>query len=405
MSHQEGEAMYLPDFVDPIVEDGQANDMFIDAVNEGMREASIKATDGCSVTAATSGSINGESRSSQGQDRSLRGKSVSKSEEEGIKEVLIENTPMAAQNEGLGKLQAYLVHNDENAVPEDAFSFSKMTQDEEFSLNLSSRPTGTGSHQLELWIREVNNAVRGPPPLSIRTERVTPKENPVAALTPRAVLSPATENGQSVFSPSNRTGCASPINCAAPQKKAATGDVQPSLTSARSPEGDVPVEDIHPEDPRFQEATPRVHNSQFVLANIEDQYKNLREDLIRDPTLDDLHSTDEEGENDDESACQSPRHRLQSPRHRYESPQHRSQSPRHMIQNETALVHSMVSRALTTRNIARPDFAMRDHFSLGMLSTRSSGILSANSWDSASSFGSEPSFIPDNKGCGLFLCE
>ena len=224
-------------------------------------------------------------------------------------------------------------------------------------------------------------AVRGPPLLNIRTEQTIPRECPITSASPRSrkAFSPTSRNGQSVFPSSTRSGLPSP------SKRTMVKVKSPKNPSMVRQHQRLSSEDIHPEDPRFHEVTPKVHNSQMMMASIEDKYKNLRDNLIRVPTIDEPPSSDQESEGDDESA--------------YRSPQRRPQ-------NETARVHSMVSSALKNKTLPRPDFSVRDPFSLGMLSTRSSGILSANSWSSTSTFESERSGTSfPGKGCGIFLCE
>jgi hypothetical protein len=379
---------------DSMIEDEQEQESYSEG-NTLDNSMKPKGTDD-TATATTSGSIHGGSRSSQAQERStegiLEGRFISTSYDasSGKKNLMV-------QNQGLEKLEAYVL-NDENELPGDD-ACSKVTQDEEFSLHLS-RPTGTGSQQLELWIREVNMAVRGPPAKILTTETTEPVstlEHPIAASSPRSrmALSPTGRIGQLAFSPSAFSS---------PNKKGYVSPSKRSIASARSPvnfggahsKGRRPrgvlAEDIHPEDPRFHEVTPKVQNSQVIMASIEDKYKNLRDNLIREPSLEEPPSSEGEEERDEDS------------RSSY-------QSPRRRPQNETAQVHNLVSRGLasTSRNANRNDYSVQDHFSLGMLSTRSSGILSGNSWTSASSFESQSersgiSFLP-GKGCGLFLCE
>ena len=428
--------------------------------------------DGVVVAENAEGSIYEGSRSTLGQEQYGM---ISKSGEERIMQVLLQkHEAIVKRNEGLEKLGAYLLQNDENTIPRtESQSISRMTQDEneEFSLHLS-RGTGTGSQQLELWITEVNLAVsrskqprlrintdemslnkQQPPtetPMSRMAPSAPPERNDVSTPPPRQTLSTMKANLQdnnnvpSVTKDSwqdakepaekaNRVEKQSPSNSKAklqssspvqkPKCKDGSSAGSKANWQSNSPAGSnanaakrqdktsVSSNDKWREilpnnnesiDKHSSFATPRVkNNSKQIMESIEGKYKSLRDDLIRENTFEETHCSEEEEVR--------PQRRT---RERYES-QSNTQLHNSVVNlQSTNAVHSMVSAVISSKDALRlGEYSVRDHFSLGMLSTRSSGILSTtNSWSTASSFESERSERSGNSfsgkgGCGIFLCE
>jgi hypothetical protein len=395
----------------------------------------------------TTGSNYGGSRSSQGQDTSVNrigGGNLLQNNDGGLIRGLPSQQqqppPVTPKNQGLEKLQAYVLSNDENIVSAEGTSCTR--NDEEFSLHLS-RPTGTGSVQLALWIREVNLAVSPIPPpfpLRVETDDKTIENSIVSSVFPKAKPASSPKNGQTsgALSPANRNVSVvfstpskssnfhllfdthSIAQSITPSKKKENRDVKalwherclaekqkanraiPPKSSKTQESGSALMKVMHA-SPSRSTTTAQDSDSGVMLAKIEGKYKSIRQNLVRDPTLEESTSSDDESTARDDSS--SIRNSVEK------SPKETSRACRSRRRSDR--IHATVSAQPSReaqQTTPRRDLGVRDHFSLGMLSTRTSGILSVNSITSSSSFESirsELSYTGGEKGggCGLFLCD
>lgn len=120
----------------------------------------------------------------------------------------------------------------------------------------------------------------------------------------------------------------------------------------------------------FTSSGTRPDDSKYIMKSIEGKYKNLRSKLVEDYSV-------EGNSYDSQSTSSEP-------------------------------MDSMVSKDIPTAG-----YSTKDDFGLGVLSTRTSGIISTPSWDSATSYDSDNSEILfpikgcknlPGKGCGVFFC-
>jgi len=129
----------------------------------------------------------------------------------------------------------------------------------------------------------------------------------------------------------------------------------------------------------------RRNNSKQIMYSIEGKYRNLRENSIAEPRL---------AEDDDDEMCEA------------EIDRHVKCS---LVNTATTQLSKPVRRMLSQVKFIRDDFReeynAREHFSLGMLSVQSSGILCSHSWSTSDSFDSAQNYHSGGKGCGLFLCD
>ena len=143
----------------------------------------------------------------------------------------------------------------------------------------------------------------------------------------------------------------------------------------------------------------RRNNSKLIMASIEGKYRNLREHLTTE-SGEEIESEEEEEEQEEleEEALEKSRCRLYPGRSSF-------------VNNATntlgSPVRKMVSVVMESRDALREEYHARDHFSLGMLSMQSSGILRSNSWSTTDSYETEKSgkYQAKSKGCGIFLCD
>jgi len=350
------------------------------------------------------------SRRSKGTHKSGKG-SVASSKKEEVKEALLENHGFISK--GLNKLGAYVLEeNDENKIAGlESPSVSKATNDEDnFSLHLS-RNTGTGSQQLELWMKEVNIAVGRVPEAQSqgsvgkpRSKNGTPRHKSLdspanctvktesSAPRPRHTLSPVMVNLQEKLNPVTPTWykdgeSQNENDNSLKEKREKHNTPRHTPVAKKSGKERIPTPYSNGQiDKHSSFSTPKSkNNSRHIMESIEGKYKSLRENLIQENAFDGDLLSEEEEEYDSHAESQ-----LDKPKSR----------------QMTNPVQSVVSAVLAPNNLPM-NYSVRDHFSLGMLSTGSSGILSAtNSWSTNSSFesGRSESSFP-TRGCGIFLCD
>ena len=404
-------------------------------------------------TSTTNGSIYGGEAYVPSQPDSANGEyqRISRSGEERIEQVLAQKFDAMHQTKGgLEKLGAYVLLNEENAVPLESQSISiNLSQDdEEASLDLSSpsslkslknislkslasaassvRPT-CSAEQLERWIQEVNIAVgrEAPPRLQVQASTTCTtaeeegnitdasidavSENMIAAIMLAssnhqqqcATTTPREKNPLSPRAADNKQH-ADVVTTPSPSIIKTDRNVKEPIKTDFSLEKPkmsvVQQEDVPTKHPFAHLMTPvgrkpRTNNSKMIMASIEGKYKNLRDNLMTtDPTV------EEEEKEEEEKDRQMPPSLNRSLAHKATA----------TIGNP---VRQMVSAVISSRDALRNEYA-RDHFSLGMLSTHSSGILCSNSWSTTDSFESEiDQYLPGSKGCGIgkgcgmFLCD
>lgn len=137
----------------------------------------------------------------------------------------------------------------------------------------------------------------------------------------------------------------------------------------------------------------RKNNSRLIMASIEGKYRNLQAHL----TTESVEEEEEEEANEDEMEAEA----IEKSRCRVHP------AVRRTTNTLGSPVRKMVSCVMESREAFREEYNTRDHFSLGMLSMQSSGILRSNSWSTTDSYESEISgkYQPKGKGCGMFMCD
>ena len=391
---------------------------------------------------------------------------ISEEDKEKIIEVMIRKKISMKQEDNSNWNESYEDQednqNDDNVTqPETNQSDDDFEDDESFgdASHTPSRPTGTGSEQLKLWISEVNKAVgtntnrwnlnTDDRSLATRpsaqhafsptkgcesiTAVATNKQQDDAeeAEPPRKTLSPT--KAQNFFPSNRKDGMPNKLYAYTPvREKPATPrknqdvacvkecenhpcqqEQEEQISSENDPvtferfkqemnlaggtyQEDHSSSDRHdytfmenyipaPEKKELKTSVQDARKSKKLMQSIEGKYKNLRDNLIEDPTSMEEHCMGDRGSYDSRSTA-------------YSDP-----------------INSIVSSVGTSKEDPNTPFSVREHFSLGILSTRTSGIISIPSWDSAISYDSDSSerlfpvracsaVLPPVRGCGLFMC-
>ncbi|CAB9530426.1 expressed unknown protein [Seminavis robusta] len=455
MSYQEAQDERCPEasMLESIDEVGSGNESLLnDDENVGSEDRFASGTVASASSASrrmlvsntsvtTEGSVYGGSRSSRCQDRPVIADRTTRTrhEREHHRQPRAPTTQQRTPtSQGFEKLEAYVYPNDENAVPFEAQSASKLSLEEDFSLHLS-RTTGTGSQQLAMWIKEVNLAVgKVPSKLTVQTD-VRTVEKTVAGVPPRSrsALSPANRNDRRAFSPANnsksdyprqrlfqqREPSFSPTKkrgsdissakaqwhekCQAHEKHRPPPVPSPARSATSTTRGATAARSITPiHAPSPGRSSTTSAESNLLLASIEGQYKNLREDLIRESTLEEPQSLSDSDSKIEEPEPIEEEEEIDEGSRSESAVESCCRKPRNRRNHSRSKGAANAKSSKPFRSYEPPIEFPRDRFSLGMLSTRSSGILSANSWSSnASSISGISVTYPGGKSCGLFLCD